>query len=169
MDHLNHYQLIMNHHFHQKPLFNLCKKNHIDHITSSPHYPKSNRFIEQQIKTIKTAISTCQEAKQSIEDLLLSIRTQPIGPHLPSPREILHNRTEECPGRSSHPVDMENICNYLISKKTTQKENHGKSHKVRILPDIIPGQEVLFLSPADPPVHRRHHNLTCFYTKKLYH
>ena len=113
----------MDHHFHQKLLLNLCKKNillvqHLHHI-----YPKSNTFIEWQIKTFKTALSTCQEAKQSIEDLLLNIRTQPIDPHLPSPREILHYRTEECPGRPSHSVDMENICNYLISKKTTQKEN----------------------------------------------
>ena len=98
------------------------QKEHIDHITSSPHYPKSNRFIKQQIKTIKTALSTCQEAKLPIKDLLLNIRTETIGPHLPSPREILLNRTEECPGRPYHPVDMENICNYLISKKAMKKE-----------------------------------------------
>ena len=98
----------------------------------------------------QTVLSTCQEAKLPIEDLLLNIRTQPIGPHLSSPRDILLNRTEECPGRPSHPVDMENMCNYLISKKTTQKENHDKSHKVRTLPDIIPGQEVLFFSSPDP-------------------
>ena len=75
-------------------------KEHIEHITSSPLYPRSNGFIECQIKTIKTALPTCQESKQSIEDLLLNIRTQPIGPHLPSPREILHNRTEECPRKT---------------------------------------------------------------------
>ena len=148
MDHLKHYQLRMDHYFHQMLLPNLLKE-HIDHITSSPHYPKSNGFIECQIKTIKTVLSTCQEANQLIEYLLLNIRTQPIGPHLPSPREIIHDRTEECPGRPSHPVYMEHICNCLISKKTTQKENHDRSHNVRKLPDIIPGQEVLFLSPAD--------------------
>ena len=126
------------------------QKEHIDHITSSPHYHKSNGFIERQIKTIKTALSTCQEAKLPIEDLLLDIRTQPIGPHLPSPREIFPNRIEECPGGPSHPVDLENICTSLSAKKATQKENHDKSHKARTLPDMIPGQEVLFLSPADP-------------------
>ena len=30
------------------------------------------------------------------------------------------------------------------------KENHDKRDKARTLPDIIPGQEVIFLSPADP-------------------
>ena len=125
-------------------------KEHIEHITSSPLYPRSNGFIECQIKTIKTALSTCQESKQSVEDLLLNIRTQPIGPHLPSPREILHNRTEECPGKPSQPVNMEDIRNYLISKKTTQKENYNKHHNTKTLPDITPVQNILFLSPAEP-------------------
>ena len=73
------------------------QKEHTD--TSSPHSPNCNGFIELQIKTIKTALSTCQDANQLIEDLLLNIRSQPIGPHLPAPREILHNGTEEYPGR----------------------------------------------------------------------
>ena len=126
------------------------QKENIDHIASSPHYPQSNGFMEHQIKAIKTALSTCQEAKQSIEDLLLNIRSQPIGTHLPFPREILYNITEECHRRPSYPTDMEHICNYPISKKTTQKENHNRSHNIRTLSDIIPGQMVLFLSPADP-------------------
>ena len=84
-------------------------KEHIEHITSSTLYPRSNGFIECQINTIKTALSTCQESKQSVEDLLLNIRTQPIGPHLPSPREILHYRPEEHPGRPSQPVNEEDI------------------------------------------------------------
>ena len=106
--------------------------------------------LNAKLRPSKTALSTCQESKQSIEDLLLNIRTQPIGPHLPSPREILHNRTEECPGRPSQPVNMEDIRNYLISKKTTQKENYDKHHNTKTLPDITPGQKVLFLSPAEP-------------------
>ena len=45
---------------------------------------------------------------------------------------------------------MEDIRNYLISKKTTQKENYDKHHNTKPLPDITPGQKVLFLSPAEP-------------------
>ena len=59
------------------------QQQHIEHITSSPLYPKSNGFIERQIKTIKTALSTGHESKLPIEDILLNIGTQPIGPNLP--------------------------------------------------------------------------------------
>ena len=45
---------------------------------------------------------------------------------------------------------MEDIRNYLISKKTTQKENYDKHLNTKILPDITPGQKILFLSPAEP-------------------
>ena len=38
--------------------------NHIDHITSSPHFPRSNGFIEGKVKTLKTALSTTQESKK---------------------------------------------------------------------------------------------------------
>ena len=45
---------------------------------------------------------------------------------------------------------MEAVRNYLITKKTSQKEYHDKTHNAKALPDFIQGQEVLFLSPTDP-------------------
>ena len=63
---------------------------------------------------------------------------------------MLCNRPEECPGRPSQPIDIEQVCNYLISKKATQKENHDKRHNVKPLTELNPGQVVLFLSPVDP-------------------
>ena len=56
---------------------------YIDHITSSPHYPKSNGFIERHIKTIKTALDTVKSSGKSLDGLLISLRSTPIGPHLP--------------------------------------------------------------------------------------
>ena len=126
------------------------QQQHIKPITSSPHYPKSNRFVERQVKTIKPALSTGHDSKLPIDDILLNIRTQPIGPNLPSPQEILHNHIEAYPGKLSTPVDMEAVRNYLITKKNLQKEYHDKTHNAKPLPDPIQGQEVSFLRSADP-------------------
>ena len=107
--------------FSSETFANFMHQHHIEHITSSPLYPKSNGFIERQIKTIKTALSTGYDSKLPIEDILLNIRTQPIGPNLPSPWEILHNCIEACPGKPSTPVDMEALRDYLITKKNLQR------------------------------------------------
>ena len=67
--------------------------NHIDHVTSSPHFPQSNGFIVCQVRTLKTALSTTIDSKKTIDDLLLNIHSTPSGPNKPSPWEILQNRT----------------------------------------------------------------------------
>ena len=126
--------------FSSETFANFMQQHHIEHITSSPLYPKSNGFIERQIKT---ALSTGHDSKLPIEDILLNIRTQPIGPNLPSPQEILHNCIEAHPGKPSTPVDMEAVRDYLITKKNLQKEYHDKTHNAKSLLDLSQGQEVL--------------------------
>ena len=113
------------------------QKEHIDCITSSPHYSKSNRFIERQIKT---ALSTHQEAKLPIEDLLLNIRTQPIGPHLPPPRESCS--TEQKNAQVNHHVQLtwktcatslsaRKQCKRKTMTKVTKSEYYQTSFQVR--------------------------------------
>ena len=139
--------------FSSKAFQRFLTSQYIDHITSSPLYPKSNGFIEWQIKTIKTALATASSSGKSLDDLLMSLRSTPIGRHLPSPREILHNRTQNCPGQPSHPVDFEEVRNYLIAQKSIQKRHYDEKHNVRDLPELHPGQAVLFLSPAETNIY----------------
>ena len=83
----------------------------------------------------------------------MSLRSTPIGRHLPSPREILHNRTQDCPGQPPHPVDFEEVRNYLIAQKLIQKRHYDERHNIRDLPELHPGQAVLFLSPAETNIY----------------
>ena len=56
---------------------------------------------------------------------------------------------EKRPGQTPHAVDYEEIRNYLLDKKSTQKRYHDQSHNVKPLPELKPGQKILFLSPKD--------------------
>ena len=135
--------------FNSEPFTKFLIEQRVDHITSSPHYPKSNGFIERQVKTMTTALATAAASRKTLDDVLLSLRSTPIGPNLPSPREILHNCMEKRPGQTPHAVDYEEIRNYLLDKKSTQKRYHDQSHNVKPLPELKPGQKILFLSPKD--------------------
>ena len=90
---------------------------------------------------------------------------------MPSLREILHNRTIQFQGRPSTPIDMEAVQNHLISKKQIQKQYFDEFHNAKPLPQLIPGQEVLFLCQ----VHQRSYipgtivdkaSMLCSYTIK---
>ena len=112
-------------------------------------FPRSNGFIERQVRTIKTALNTALPANKSLETVMLDLQSTPIGPNMPAPQEILDNRTIQHPGRPSHPVDLEKIRNYLTSRKQAQCHQFNKAHRARVLRELLPGQEVLFRSPAD--------------------
>ena len=135
--------------FSSEPFAQFMSNQWEEHITSSPHYPKSNGFIKRQVKIMKTSLATATTSGKTLDEVLLSLRSTPIGPNLPSPREILHNHAEEHPGQPSHPVDYEQVRNYLLDKKATQKEYHDKSHNAKPLSELEPGQKVLFLSPRE--------------------
>ena len=76
---------------------------------------------ECQVFTIKTVLSTSQDSRKTLEDLLLDLCSTLIGPNLPSSREILLNRTLQHPSRPSTPVNMESVRNYFLSRKQSLK------------------------------------------------
>ena len=121
----------------------------IAHHTSSPYFPRSNGFIERQARTIKTALNTALPANKPLATALLDLRSMPIGPKMPSLCEILHNRSIQWPGRPSQPINMEQVRNFLISHRQAQCDQFNKAHRVQALPELPPGQEVLFKSQAD--------------------
>jgi transposase InsO family protein len=69
-----------------------CEQWGIRHTTSSPHFPQSNGFIENQVKYIKRSVIKCGQAKQNIHQALLHIRATPLDAKIPSPAELLMGR-----------------------------------------------------------------------------
>ena len=50
-------------------------------------------------------------------------------------------------------MDFQEVRNYLIAQKSTQKRHYDKRHNIKDLPELHPGQAVLFLSPADTNIY----------------
>ena len=59
--------------FNSEPFTKFLIEQRVDHITSSPHYPKSDGFIERQVKTMKTALATAAASRKTLDDVLLSL------------------------------------------------------------------------------------------------
>ena len=68
---------------------------------------------------------------------------------MPSPCEILHNRTIQHPDKTSQPVNMERVRNFLLSCKQNQCNQFNKAHGACALSELPPGQEALFRSPSN--------------------
>ena len=100
--------------------------------------------MKRQVQTIKTVLNTAQDSHKPFEEALLDLQSTLIWPNMPSPQEILQNRTFQCPSKPSQPVNMESVRNYPLSHKQSQKTYFDKAHGACDLPELDPGQEVLF-------------------------
>ena len=89
---------------------------------------------------MKTMLSTTQDSKKTIDDLLLDLLSTPIRPSMPFPQEILHNRTFQWPSKPSSLVSMERVWNFLSSRKKSEKTHFDQSHGAK---ELGPSQEVL--------------------------
>ena len=135
--------------FASEELANFLQCHQIKHFTSAPHFPRSNEFVEFEVQTLKAVLSTGQDSHKPLKDVLLGLQSTLIGPNIPSPCEILHNRMFQCPGKPSLPDDKESVRNYLLSHRQSQKTYFNKVHSVHDLIQLGSGQEVLFRSPVE--------------------
>ena len=62
-----------------------------DHVTSSPHYPQSNGYIERHIQTVKRTLKKVGP-RSDTQVALLVLTATPIDSRLPSPAELLYGR-----------------------------------------------------------------------------
>ena len=108
-----------------------------EHVTSSPHYPQSNEFIERSIQTVKRTLTKAKEGNMDQCKAMLCLRSIPIDYHLPSPSELLYARKlkGDLPIQIRNPLtSRDEIQSRLSERQDTQKAYHDThAHNLRPL------------------------------------
>ena len=131
-------------HYTSQTFRNFATEWDFDHVTSSPHFPQSNGFIERQVQTVKNTLKKAAMTRSNPQKALLALRSTPIDSHLPSPAEMLNAREY----KSNLPVIIRNehwsrdeIRRRLAEKQEIQRINHDK-RATRPLTPLVAGQDI---------------------------
>ena len=116
-----------------------------EHTTTSPHFPKSNRFIKHLVGTIKRIFTKCRETALDPHLALLSYRATPVSAHLPSPAELLSGRKFKTILTCHQVPTHSNTRETLIQMKQVSADNYNQHAKS--LPPLTTGQNVRTRNP----------------------
>ena len=118
-----------------------CQEWEINHITSSPHYPQSNGFIERQVRWVKKVIKKCIKQHENIAEALLNLRITPVDNSLPSPAEMMFGRqlSSKLPTRQNVNSD---VVSQLQERSNRSRDNYNKSARKDPLPPLHVGQNI---------------------------
>uniref|UniRef100_A0A8C5G6X1 Integrase catalytic domain-containing protein n=1 Tax=Gouania willdenowi TaxID=441366 RepID=A0A8C5G6X1_GOUWI len=124
---------------------NFITKWGIKHITSSPHYPKSNGFIERHVRHIKSIVKKTLKTGGDLQVALLQVRETPIDSKLPSPAELMFGRpvTTLLPSRGDPGKEEHRL--HLQQRTADMKEHHDRSSRRELAP-FCRGQHVTVLN-----------------------
>ena len=117
-------------------------------VTSSPHYPRSNGYIESQVKTVKAVLAKAKKTETDPNIALLCLRSTPIDNALPSPAELLMKRKvqDNLPRKITRDHNSDDIITRLEQRQEKQKRYHDQH--VKPLPALQPGQSVSVRNPS---------------------
>ena len=95
---------------------------HVDHVTSSPHYPQSNGFAEALVGITKKLMEKSVKKGKPWNYGLLQYRTTPISSTLPSPLEMLtgrrpHSSLPQLPSSIGKNMETSRICQELLRRQ----------------------------------------------------
>ncbi|KAK6170569.1 hypothetical protein SNE40_018933 [Patella caerulea] len=114
----------------------------IQHITSSPHYARSNGFIERQIETCKH-MKKARAANEDIQLALLRWRTTPVDNKITSFAEVMFQRKvkDTLPSKINYSSPANDAIRLsLRSRQDSQKAYHDR--KCKELPPLYTHQHV---------------------------
>ena len=117
---------------------NLMKEYAVNHITSSQHYPQSNRLTKKFVQIVKNLFHKVKEEGVDINKYLMIYRNTPLASTSKSPMQMLQQRS----ARSQLP--MSNVARRrfgIAAEQTPRKNQHLPLHNFHI------GQHVMCQSP----------------------
>ena len=116
------------------------------HVTSSPHYPRSNGFIESQVKIVKRTLEKVAKDNSDPHLALLYLRSTPVDSKLPSPAQLLQHRSfmDTLPKIPSKGDD--NVLARLEDRQHVHKSLYDQHAKA--MEPLRPGQPVSVLDPT---------------------
>ena len=116
------------------------------HVTSSPHYPQSNGFVERTIQTVKRTMKKAKASGDCTDMALLNLRETPISDDLGSPAKLLMGRDLSLRIKTHEPTQKSvPVMDRLKKRQETQKAYHDRG--ARELPPLQPGQPVRVENP----------------------
>jgi transposase InsO family protein len=115
------------------------------HITSSPHYPKSNGFIERMVQTVKRLFRKARKSNSDPHLAMLAYRATPFDHNTPSPAELLTGRKFHTTLLQKGQVTSPDTRDKFLKNKEKMKAYHDKC--TRTLPPLIPKQLVRVQDP----------------------
>ncbi|XP_063590442.1 uncharacterized protein K02A2.6-like [Penaeus indicus] len=139
----NDYLIIADYYSNSEEFATFASNWELEHITSSPHYPQSNGFIERIIQTVKNTLDKAKRSNKDPDMALLTLRTTPLDSKLPSPAELLNGRKM----RSNLPLHLptregqkQDVYENFKKKQDTQKQYYDRGAKDQQA--LLPGQAV---------------------------
>ena len=114
---------------------------HVNHITSSPHYPQSNGLAEKYVQIVKSLFYKAKEEGKDLFECLMIYQHTPLSGSLQALMQILQSRCT----RSYLP--MSNTARHQLglqpqNLRTVYKNEHLPSH------DLHTGQDVMYQDVA---------------------
>ena len=96
---------------------------------------------------VKRLMEKATGTGRNFQEVLTSLRAQPLGDSLPSPAEILHQRSLVT--RKATPVDVVAVCQSLFTLQAKYTKNYDKARRTKTQQALVIGEEVYFLSAKD--------------------
>jgi hypothetical protein len=121
-----------------------------EHITSSPHYPQSNGFIERMVGTVKTTLKKAKQSGTDPQMSLLCLRSTPVDSRTPSPAELLYGRKirSNLPAKNEVRIGIQQEHDSLLEKSQIAAEYYNRTARSE-LPELLPGMKVLVQQPNE--------------------